>query len=182
MLLDKSCGAFPSGASRLEVTGGDEVCRESPAAVSGALVTGNRAAWAREASMTWEDFLREERGGNEASKVQKATSASAQQNCADVTEMDDFLKVLGHCLSAVFVAAQVLSDSHTRPLVHLLQFPSANLVLPVFSQVTVLKLQDLVRRARTEGNSVRARCSEHPMMQALKLHLLRTVLSFSNDG
>lgn len=185
MLLDKSCGAFPSGASRLEVTGGDEVCTESPAAASGALVTGNRAAWAREASMTWEDFLREARGGNEASKVQKATSASgevAQQNCADVTEMDDFLKVLGRCLSAVFVAAQVLGDSHTRPLVHLLQFPSANLVLPAFSQVTVLKLQDLVKRAGTEGNSVSARRSEHSMMQALKPHLLRTVLSFSNDG
>lgn len=71
----------------------------------------------------------------------------AQQNCADVTEKDDFLKVLGHYLSAVFVAAQVLGDSHTRPLVHLLQFPSANLVLPAFSQVTVLKLQDLVKRA-----------------------------------
>lgn len=42
----------------------------------------------------------------------------AQQNCADAIEMDDFLKVLGRCLSAVFVAAQILDDSHIRPQVH----------------------------------------------------------------
>lgn len=49
VLLDKSSGAFPSGAFRLEVTGGDEVCTESPAAASEALVKGNHAARAREA-------------------------------------------------------------------------------------------------------------------------------------
>lgn len=42
----------------------------------------------------------------------------AQQSCADVTEMDDFLKVLGRCLSAVFVAAQILDDSHIQSQVH----------------------------------------------------------------
>lgn len=52
--------------------------------------------------------------------MQKAASVNvkvAQQNCADVIEMDDFLKVLGRCLSAVFVAARVLDDSHIRPQV-----------------------------------------------------------------
>lgn len=42
----------------------------------------------------------------------------AQQSYADVTEMDDFLKVLGHCLSAVFAAAQILDDSHIQSQVH----------------------------------------------------------------
>lgn len=42
----------------------------------------------------------------------------AQLNCADVTEMDDFLKVLGRCLSAAFVAVQILDDSHFQPQVH----------------------------------------------------------------
>lgn len=42
----------------------------------------------------------------------------AQQSCADVTEMDDFLKVLGRCLSAVSVAAQILDDSHIQSQVH----------------------------------------------------------------
>ena len=42
----------------------------------------------------------------------------AQQNRADATEVGDFLKVLGRYLSAVFVAAQLLGDSHTRPRVH----------------------------------------------------------------
>lgn len=37
---------FPSGAFQLEVTEGDEVCMEIPAAVSEALVKGNRAAQA----------------------------------------------------------------------------------------------------------------------------------------
>lgn len=57
------------------------------------------------------------KGDNAASKVQKAASVNvkvAQQNCADVIEMDDFLKVLGRCLSAVFVAARVLDDSHIQ--------------------------------------------------------------------
>lgn len=97
----------------------DEVCMEIPAAASEALVKGNRAAQAREAWRTWEDFLREAKGGNAASKVRKATSVKvAQQNCADAIEMDDFLKVLGCCLSAVSAAAQILDDSHIRPQVH----------------------------------------------------------------
>lgn len=61
------------------------------------------------------------KGGNAASKVQKATSVNvkvAQQSCADATEMDDFLKVLGRCLSAVSVAAQILDDSHIQSQVH----------------------------------------------------------------
>lgn len=35
-----------------------------------------------------------------------------------MTETDDFLKVLGHCLSAVFVAAQILDDLHIQSQVH----------------------------------------------------------------
>lgn len=61
------------------------------------------------------------KGGNAASKVRKATSVNvkvAQQNCAEVIEMDDFLKVLGRCLSAVFVAARILDDSRIQPQVH----------------------------------------------------------------
>lgn len=42
----------------------------------------------------------------------------AQQSRADVTEMDDFLKVLGRCLSAVSAAAQILGDSHIQSQVH----------------------------------------------------------------
>lgn len=121
MLPDRSFGVFLSGVFRLEVTVGDEVCREIPAAAKGALVKGNRAARAREGLKAWEYFLHEEKGGNAASKVQKATSVSeevAQQNRADATEMGDFLKVLGRYLSAVFVAAQILDDSHIRPQVH----------------------------------------------------------------
>lgn len=38
----------------------------------------------------------------------------ARQSCADVTEMDEFLKVLGRCLSAVSAAAQVWEDSHSQ--------------------------------------------------------------------
>lgn len=142
---------------------------EIPTAVSEALVKGNRAAQAREGQKTWGDFLREAKGGNAASKVRKATSVNvkvAQQSCADVTEMDDFLKVLGRCLSAVFVAARILDDSHIQSQVHQLQFPSANLVLWVFSQVTVLKLQDSVKRAGMKRKAVSAKCSNiQPCLQ-----------------
>lgn len=40
----RSFCVFPSGAFQLEVTVGDEVCMEIPAAASEALVKGNRAA------------------------------------------------------------------------------------------------------------------------------------------
>lgn len=121
MLPGRSFGAFPSGGFQLEVTEDDEVCTEIPAAASEALVTGNRAVRARGGWRAWEGFPREAKGGNAASKVQKATSVNgkvAQRNCADAIEMDDFLKVLGRCLSAVFVAARILDDSHIRPRVH----------------------------------------------------------------
>lgn len=48
MLQGRSFCVFPSGAFQLEVTVGDEVCMEIPAAVSEALVKGNRAAQAHE--------------------------------------------------------------------------------------------------------------------------------------
>lgn len=48
VLPGRSSCVFPSGAFQLEVTVGDEVCMEIPAAVSEALVKGNRAAQARE--------------------------------------------------------------------------------------------------------------------------------------
>lgn len=44
----RSSCVFPSGALQLEVTVDDEVCMEIPAAVSEALVKGNRAAQAHE--------------------------------------------------------------------------------------------------------------------------------------
>lgn len=44
MLPGRSFCVFPSGAFQLEVTVDDEVCMEIPAAVSEALVKGNRAA------------------------------------------------------------------------------------------------------------------------------------------
>lgn len=46
--LGRSSCVFPSGAFQLEVTVDDEVCMEIPAAVSEALVKGNRAAQAHE--------------------------------------------------------------------------------------------------------------------------------------
>lgn len=48
MLQGRSFCVFPSGAFQLEVTVDDEVCMEIPAAVSEALVKGNRAAQVRE--------------------------------------------------------------------------------------------------------------------------------------
>jgi len=115
------------------------------------------------------DFLREVKGDSGASKVQKATSVNvkvAQQNCADVIEMDEFLKVLGRYLSAVFVAALISDDSHLRPLVQQLQCPSVNPASWVFFPVMALKLRDSARRARTKR--VRAKHSEHLVMKALK--------------
>jgi len=115
------------------------------------------------------DFLREVKGDSGASKVQKATSVNvkvAQQNCADVIEMDEFLKVLGRYLSAVFVAALISDDSHLRPLVQQLQCPSVNPASWVFFPVMALKLRDSARRARTKR--VRAKHSEHLVMEALK--------------
>lgn len=94
---------------------------EIPAAVSGALVTGNRAAQARAGSRAWGDSLRGAKAGSAASKVRKATSVNgrvAQQNCVDAVEMDGFLKVLGRCLSAVFAAPQIWGDWHIRPQGH----------------------------------------------------------------
>lgn len=123
---------------------------EIPTAASEALVRDNRAAQARGASMASGGFLREAKGDSGASKVQKATSVNvkvAQQNCADVIEMDEFLKVLGRYLSAVFVAALISDDSHLRPLVHSLQRPSVNLPSWVFFPAMVLKLQDSAKRA-----------------------------------
>lgn len=49
MLPGRSFCVFPSGVFQLEVTVDDEVCMEIPAAVSEALVKGNRAAQADEA-------------------------------------------------------------------------------------------------------------------------------------
>lgn len=48
MLQGRSFCVFPSGTFQLEVTVDDEVCMEIPAAVSEALVKGNRAAQAHE--------------------------------------------------------------------------------------------------------------------------------------
>lgn len=169
MLWDRNHGAFPSGAFRLEVTVDDEVCTEIPTAASEALVRDNRAARARGGLMASGDFLREVKGDSGASKVQKATSVNvkvAQQNCADVIEMDEFLKVLGRYLSAVFVAALISDDSHLQPLVQQLQCPSVNPASWVFFPVMALKLRDSARRARTKR--VRAKHSEHLVMEALK--------------
>lgn len=111
---------FPSGVFQLEVTEGDEVCMGIPTAASEALVKGIHAAQVHEGWTTWEDSPGVVKGGNAASKVQKAASVGvkvARQSCADVAEMDDFLKVLGRCLLAVFVAAQILGGSHIQPQV-----------------------------------------------------------------
>lgn len=120
-LLDRSSGEFPSGASQLEVTVDDEVYMEIPTAASEVLVKGIRAAQAREGWTTWEGSPGVAKGGSAASKVQKATSVDGKvarrSCCADVAEMDGFLKVLGRCLLAVSVAAQVWDGSHIQPQV-----------------------------------------------------------------
>lgn len=100
---------------------GGEVCMEIPAAASGALVTGNRAARACVGLKPWGDSLCGAKAGSAASKVQKATSVSgkaAQRNCVDAVEMDGFLKVPGRCLLAVFAAPQIWGDWHIRPQGH----------------------------------------------------------------
>lgn len=99
----------------------DEVCTEILTAVSEALVKDNHAVQVREELMTLEDFLHEVKGDSAVSKVQKAAFVNgkvALLNYANATEMGEFLKVLGHYLSVVFVAAQILDDSHSQPLEH----------------------------------------------------------------
>lgn len=75
------------------------------------------AVWACEASMTLEDFLCEVMEDSATSLGQKAAFVKvAQMNCDQVAVTDDFLKVLGCYLIAVFVGALFSSEHHSQLL------------------------------------------------------------------
>lgn len=117
VLLGKNFSVALAEVFQLEVTGHDEACREILTAVKAALVKGNHAVLACEASMTLEGFLREVMGGSAASVVQKAAFVKvARMNCERVAEEEDSLKVPGYYLRAVFVGVLFSGEHYSQLL------------------------------------------------------------------
>lgn len=130
VLLGKSFSEVLAEGFQLEVTVNGEAYRETLTAVKEALVKGNHAGPAYEASMTLEGFLREVTEDSATSLVQTAAFVEvAQMKYEQVAEEEDSLKVLGCYLIAVFVGVLFSGEHHSQFLTQYLLPPTGNLVL-----------------------------------------------------